>query len=273
MTIIVFWSSILLSALRVIRSQHFDGNWGACKTSNLSDWAPHWATFTPPTEYTDWRDCGVLDDMAINAPISQIRILGTDTNQHNWRDRFKAPSRITGLIGNSNALCTLMMYDLDAGSRAESRVGMEAVHWLVVNIPEQNLAEGRIEGGNVWVEYLPPDMRNGTSFHRYVVLIYAQHSSLEQAQDPYPMTKPSDSCLLCYHGYNPPCPNCSDQELADLTVRLEQSAKTFAVAQGLQGPIGGTFVLLDYDAVNGGAQLSNSQYLCLFLAVYILYVN
>jgi phosphatidylethanolamine-binding protein len=61
------------------------------------------------------------------------------------------------------------MTDPDAPSRENPKF-REWHHWLVVNIPENNVSEGEIKSG--YVGSGPP---KGSSLHRYVFLVYKQH--------------------------------------------------------------------------------------------------
>ncbi|KAK6643612.1 hypothetical protein RUM43_005122 [Polyplax serrata] len=68
---------------------------------------------------------------------------------------------------------TLCMTDPDAPSRKEPKF-REWHHWLVVNIPGNDL-----EKGETLSEYIGSGPPKGTGLHRYVFLIYKQNSKME----------------------------------------------------------------------------------------------
>nr|AAL91110.1 16kDa-like protein [Onchocerca volvulus] len=65
-------------------------------------------------------------------------------------------------------LDTLAFIDPDAPSR-RNHTYREFKHWLVTNIPGQNISEGE-----VLAEYVGAGAPKGTGFHRYVFLVYKQ---------------------------------------------------------------------------------------------------
>lgn len=67
---------------------------------------------------------------------------------------------------------TLAMVDPDAPSRLEPTY-REVIHWLVVNIEENDLTTG-----DAIFEYLPSGPPKGTGLHRYVQLVYKQKGKL-----------------------------------------------------------------------------------------------
>jgi len=70
------------------------------------------------------------------------------------------------------ALYTLCMTDPDAPSRAEPTF-REWHHWLVVNIPGNNISQG-----DVLSEYVGSGPPQGTGLHRYIFLAYKQPGKL-----------------------------------------------------------------------------------------------
>eukprot|EP00095_Tigriopus_kingsejongensis_P006177 maker-scaffold191_size271209-snap-gene-0.11 protein:Tk06177 transcript:maker-scaffold191_size271209-snap-gene-0.11-mRNA-1 annotation:"protein d2 isoform x2" len=69
-------------------------------------------------------------------------------------------------------LFTLMMIDPDAPNRKKP-VAKEWLHWLVVNIPGDNLANGQTV-----TAFRPSGPPAGSGFHRYVFLLFKQSQSL-----------------------------------------------------------------------------------------------
>jgi len=72
----------------------------------------------------------------------------------------------------ANALYTICMTDPDAPSRQTPKY-REWHHWLVVNIPENNVAKGEVLS-----EYVGAGPPKGTGLHRYVFLVYKQPNRL-----------------------------------------------------------------------------------------------
>jgi len=67
---------------------------------------------------------------------------------------------------------TLMMIDPDATSRSNP-VYRSWLHWLVVNIPGNEISEGSVKAS-----YAGPGPPKGTGFHRYVILVFEQTKSV-----------------------------------------------------------------------------------------------
>lgn len=66
-------------------------------------------------------------------------------------------------------MCTKLLEDPDAPSRKEPKFG-EWHHWIVVNIPGNNLSNG-----DTLLEYVGAGPPIDTDLHRYVFLVYKQH--------------------------------------------------------------------------------------------------
>ncbi|KAJ0172956.1 hypothetical protein K1T71_011132 [Dendrolimus kikuchii] len=69
---------------------------------------------------------------------------------------------------NSNRLYTVVFCDPDAPSR-EAPDGRSFLHWLVINIPDEDVDEG-----DTIVNILNSHPEPETGFHRYVFLVYEQ---------------------------------------------------------------------------------------------------
>ncbi|CAG2165569.1 unnamed protein product [Oppiella nova] len=69
---------------------------------------------------------------------------------------------------DSNAYYTLAMIDPDAPCRAFPIIS-QIKHWLVINIPGADVANGR-----TLAEYYTPAPPPGSGYHRYVFLVYKQ---------------------------------------------------------------------------------------------------
>ena len=74
--------------------------------------------------------------------------------------------------GDANTFYTLILTDPDAPSRAEPKM-REFHHWLVGNIPGNDLSKG-----DVLSEYVGSGPPEGTGLHRYVYLLYKQPAKI-----------------------------------------------------------------------------------------------
>ncbi|TKR66808.1 hypothetical protein L596_023046 [Steinernema carpocapsae] len=72
-----------------------------------------------------------------------------------------------------NTLYTLVMIDPDTPSPTKP-VTREWRHWLVTNIPEDN-----VKGGEIITNYAGPTPPPGDGFHRYVFLVYKQPGEID----------------------------------------------------------------------------------------------
>ncbi|KAH8343864.1 hypothetical protein KR084_000561 [Drosophila pseudotakahashii] len=81
-----------------------------------------------------------------------------------------------------NALYTLVLTDPDAPSRKDPKF-REWHHWLVVNIPGN-----QIENGTVLTAYVGSGPPQGTGLHRYVFLVYKQSQKLTCSEPKIPKT-------------------------------------------------------------------------------------
>jgi len=113
------------------------------------------------------------------------------------------------------ALYTLCMTDPDAPSRLTPKY-REWHHWLVVNIPNNNVA-----GGKVLSEYVGSGPPKGTNLHRYVLLVFKQPNAL----------KPDEKVLT----------NRSGEGRGNFKIR------DFAKKYGLGHPIAGNFYQAQWD--------------------------
>ncbi|XP_076631635.1 protein D2 [Colletes latitarsis] len=112
-------------------------------------------------------------------------------------------------------LYTLVMTDPDAPTR--KGYNREFRHWLVGNIPEENVAKGE-----VLAEYVGPAPPKGSGKHRYVFLVYKQN----QGSITFDERRLSNR---------------------DGPQRKRFSIKKFAEKYSLEGPIAGNFMIAEYD--------------------------
>lgn len=71
-----------------------------------------------------------------------------------------------------NSYYTIILTDPDAPSRAEPKF-REFRHWLVINIPGNDIA-----AGDILFEYIGSGPPKGTGLHRYVFLLYKQSGKM-----------------------------------------------------------------------------------------------
>lgn len=115
---------------------------------------------------------------------------------------------------DENGYYTLLLTDPDAPSR-QNPIRREWLHWLVVNIPGNDISKG--ETINEYVGSGPP---KGTGLHRYVTLVFKQTGKLE---------------------FDEPRHSNTDGNRAGF------STKNFAQKYNLSGPIAGNFFQAKFD--------------------------
>ncbi|XP_036324301.1 protein D3-like [Rhagoletis pomonella] len=115
---------------------------------------------------------------------------------------------------DNDALYTLLMIDPDAPSRVEPTY-REILHWFVVNIPGNKVAEGQIVA-----EYIGSGPPEGTGLHRYVFLVFKQANKIE-AQTFIPKTS--------------------------IAGRLKMKTREYITKFNLGEPIAGNFYEAQYD--------------------------
>ncbi|XP_022220726.2 protein D2 [Drosophila obscura] len=114
------------------------------------------------------------------------------------------------------ALYTLLLTDPDAPSRKEPKF-REWHHWLVVNIPGNQIAKA-----DVLTEYVGAGPPEGTGLHRYVFLLFKQKQKLSCKEKRIPKTS----------GDN----------------RAKFSTTKFVGKYGLGNPVAGNFFQAKYDS-------------------------
>lgn len=80
----------------------------------------------------------------------------------------------------ADAFYTLCMTDPDAPSRKNPKF-REWHHWLVVNIPGNNLEQGEVLSG-----YIGSGPPKGTGLHRYVFVVYKQNGKINFSEKRLP---------------------------------------------------------------------------------------
>ncbi|XP_044742008.1 protein D2-like [Chrysoperla carnea] len=117
--------------------------------------------------------------------------------------------------GEPNKYYLLVMTDPDCPSRAQPTL-REMVHWLVGNIPADN-----VFSGETLVEYLPAAPPENSGIRRYIFLIYEQPGQIEFDE-----------------------PRITNNSLSG---RLNFSIRNFANKYGFGEPIFGNFFNCQYD--------------------------
>ncbi|CAK9824841.1 OV-16 antigen [Anthophora retusa] len=112
-------------------------------------------------------------------------------------------------------LYTLVLTDPDVPTR--KGYNREFRHWLVGNIPEENIAKGE-----VLAEYVGPAPPKGSGKHRYVFLLYKQNQGAITFDERRLSTR-------------------------DGPQRKRFNVKKFAEKYSLEGPIAGNFMRVEYD--------------------------
>ncbi|KAM3959483.1 protein D3-like isoform 2-T5 [Aphomia sociella] len=161
----------------------------------------------------------VVPDVVPKAPSALVKVKypsGVEVNEGNELTPTQVKDVPTvSWDATPNQLYTLVMTDPDAPSRKEPKF-REWHHWLVANIPGNNVAAGDTLSAYVG-SGPPPD----TGLHRYVYLVYKQPSKLEFDE--------------------PRLPNTSGENRANFSI-----AK-FAKKYNLGDPIAGNFYQAQYD--------------------------
>jgi len=168
-----------------------------------------------------FKEHEVVPDVTSKAPQQALEVrYGThklDFGNQLTPTQVKDPPTQIRWQADPNSRYTLIFTDPDAPSRQNPR-SREFQHWLVVNIPGDQL-----EKGDTLAEFISSGPPQGTGFHRYTYLVYRQPSG--KIQDPE-------------HGY---------RSNRNTTGRPNWKAEQFASKHHLEGPIAGNFYQAEYD--------------------------
>ena len=129
--------------------------------------------------------------------------------------QVKDPPTHVSWASEPGVLYTLCMTDPDAPSRQNPRY-REWHHWLVVNIPENRIADGKVLS-----HYVGSGPPKGTGLHRYVYLVFKQPGTLN-----------TDEKVLS---------NRSGDNRGNFKIRA------FAKKYGLGNPVAGNFYQAQWD--------------------------
>jgi len=120
---------------------------------------------------------GVVPDVVPVAPAEVATVkygnLALDLGNELTPTQVKNPPTVIEWKTEGDVLYTLCMTDPDAPSRKEPKF-REWHHWLVVNIPGND-----VKKGETLSEYVGSGPPKGTGLHRYVYLIYKQPGKIE----------------------------------------------------------------------------------------------
>ncbi|RWS09641.1 phosphatidylethanolamine-binding-like protein [Dinothrombium tinctorium] len=162
----------------------------------------------------------VLPDVIDMVPLHTLEVRYANNVEVNMGNEL-TPSQVKDLPVHlswpkeEGALYTLCMTDPDAPSRKNQKFG-ESHHWLVVNIPEND-----VQRGKTLSEYVGTGDPKGGGVHRYVFLVYKQPREL----------KPDESVLSSRSADN----------------RTNFKTTDFAKKYNLGNPIAGNFFQVQLD--------------------------
>ncbi|XP_053203920.1 protein D2-like isoform X2 [Panonychus citri] len=120
---------------------------------------------------------GVVPDVIDTIPINTIEVKYPSGAEVKFGNELtptlvKDVPTLVNWPSEEGALYTLCMTDPDAPSRQNPKY-REWHHWLVVNIPNNEVGKGKIIS-----EYVGSGPPKGTGLHRYVFLVYKQPGQL-----------------------------------------------------------------------------------------------
>ncbi|XP_078039770.1 protein D2 [Augochlora pura] len=167
---------------------------------------------------SEFKTAKIVPEIIDTAPVEKIEVSYGDKavelgNELTPSDTQQIPQ--IHYKHEGGVLYTLVMTDPDAPTR--KGYNREFRHWLVGNIPEENVAKGE-----VLAEYVGPAPPKGTGKHRYVFLVYKQN----QGSITFDERRLSNR---------------------DGQQRRRFSIKKFAEKYNLEGPIAGNFMNAEYD--------------------------
>uniref|UniRef100_A0A915N2Y6 RecQ-mediated genome instability protein 1 n=1 Tax=Meloidogyne javanica TaxID=6303 RepID=A0A915N2Y6_MELJA len=177
-------------------------------------------TATIMSTIEEFKKNSIVSDVVPTAPEKRIRVTydsGVEANLGNvlTPTQVKNPPTITW-EAEDGVLYTLAMTDPDAPSRDDPKF-REWHHWLVVNIPGNDVSKGEVLS-----EYVGSGPPKDTGLHRYVFLVYKQKGKIHD---------PEHGHLTNRSGDNRGCFKIND----------------FAKKHGLGNPIAGNFYQAEYD--------------------------
>jgi len=169
----------------------------------------------------EFKKHAIVPDVITKPPEKRLKIVfenGVEANLGNilTPTQVKNPPKTISFEADSNSLYTLVKTDPDAPSRNDPKF-REWHHWLVVNIPGNDVNKGEIL--SAYIGSGPPQ---GSGLHRYVYLIYKQQGKINDAE----------------HGN---LPNTSGEN------RGKWKVSKFAQKHNLGDPVAGNFFQAEWD--------------------------
>jgi len=163
---------------------------------------------------------GVVPDVVSHAPTHSVEVKygSLEVNHGNTLTptQVKDPPTHINWAADANSFYTLVLTDPDAPSRKDPKF-REWHHWLVANIPGNN-----VKGGEILSEYIGSGPPKGTGLHRYVFLVYKQHGKIHDKEHGHLTNRSGDK-------------------------RGQWKAEKFAKKHSLEGPIAGNFYQAEWD--------------------------
>jgi len=167
-----------------------------------------------------FKEHGVVPDVVRQAPAHPVEVkFGSSEVKFGntlTPTQVKDPPTHLQWPAENNSLYTLILTDPDAPSRQDPKF-REWHHWLVVNIPGNNL-----KNGEVLAEYVGSGPPKGTGLHRYVYLVYKQPSKITDKEHGHLTNRSGDK-------------------------RGQFKTEQFVSKHKLEGPIAGNFFQAEWD--------------------------
>ncbi|KAL7077395.1 hypothetical protein ACQ4LE_003014 [Meloidogyne hapla] len=187
---------------------------------NSSGTLLHTRTSTIMSTIEEFKKNSIISDVIPKAPEKRVRVTydsGVEANLGNvlTPTQVKNPPTLTW-EAEDGVLYTLALTDPDAPSRASPKF-REWHHWLVVNIPGNDVAKGEVLS-----EYVGSGPPEDTGLHRYIFLVYKQNGKIHDAEHGH-LTNRSGDKRGCFKIHD------------------------FAKKHGLGDPIAGNFYQAEYD--------------------------
>uniref|UniRef100_A0A1B6JCU3 Phosphatidylethanolamine-binding protein n=1 Tax=Homalodisca liturata TaxID=320908 RepID=A0A1B6JCU3_9HEMI len=115
--------------------------------------------------------CNLPGGLAVESLPNHHSVTGEKCNSFYPKDEFKNQPTISYSGGRKGEKYTVVMVDPDAPNHPE---GKYYLHWIISNIPGDDLQDGNLKAGTVLSQYRGPTPPDGTGTHRYLLLLYRQ---------------------------------------------------------------------------------------------------
>uniref|UniRef100_A0A0N4Z6M9 Phosphatidylethanolamine-binding protein n=1 Tax=Parastrongyloides trichosuri TaxID=131310 RepID=A0A0N4Z6M9_PARTI len=136
----------------------------------------HYRVFSNTMSVEAFKKNEIVPDVVSKIPQKVVKVSFDSGVSVNMGNKL-TPRQVKNLPkvefdADPQGLYTLAMTDPDAPSRTDPKF-REWEHWLVVNIPGNNISKG-----DTLAEYVGSGPPSGTGFHRYVYLVYKQQGKI-----------------------------------------------------------------------------------------------